>query len=146
MLSVKVIKGLPDLLPSPIRWRFIPNNLNWPEFQRRASEAANLVAEAQDRISVRNCHHGPGDMMQLSRAGVELLAKTKDELSKLGPIFELEVAPERQMSRTTGGLTVASRAIEHGWRSGPLSPAGPVLLLRRPLAWFSEWRPWGCRL
>jgi hypothetical protein len=48
----------------------------------------------------------------------ELLVKIKDELRKLGPLIDLEVAREPQGSRTEGGVTAESRTIEHGWRSG----------------------------
>ena len=48
----------------------------------------------------------------------ELLARIKTELTKLGPILDLEVVREQQGSGTEGGLTVGSRTIEHGGRSG----------------------------
>jgi hypothetical protein len=48
----------------------------------------------------------------------ELLVKIKDELRKLGPLIDLEAIREPQGSRTESGLTVESRTIEHGWRSG----------------------------
>jgi hypothetical protein len=48
----------------------------------------------------------------------ELLERIKGELTKLGPILDLEVACEPERSRTESGLTVGSRTIEHGWRSG----------------------------
>ena len=47
----------------------------------------------------------------------ELLVKIKDELRKLGPLIDLEAIREPQGSRTEGGLTAGSRAIERGWRS-----------------------------
>ncbi|HWX30378.1 MAG TPA: hypothetical protein VNZ53_23430 [Steroidobacteraceae bacterium] len=46
-----------------------------------------------------------------------LLVKIKAELTKLGPILDLEIVREPQ-GWTEGGVTVASRTIEHGWRSG----------------------------
>jgi class 3 adenylate cyclase len=46
----------------------------------------------------------------------ELLASIKAEWTKLGPLIGLEVVP--QGSRTEGGMTMGSRAIEHGSRSG----------------------------
>jgi hypothetical protein len=46
-----------------------------------------------------------------------LLAKIKAELTKLGPILDLEIVREPQ-GWTEGGVTVANRAIEHGSRSG----------------------------
>jgi NAD(P)-dependent dehydrogenase (short-subunit alcohol dehydrogenase family) len=45
------------------------------------------------------------------------LAKIKAELTKLGPILDLEIVREPQ-GWTEGRVTVASRTIEHGWRSG----------------------------
>ena len=48
----------------------------------------------------------------------ELLERIKGELSKLGPILELEIVREPDGSRTEGGLTVGSRTIEYDRRSG----------------------------
>jgi hypothetical protein len=48
----------------------------------------------------------------------ELLERSKAELTKLGPILDLEVVSEPEGSRTEGGLTLANESIEHGWRSG----------------------------
>ena len=49
----------------------------------------------------------------------ELLARIKTELTKLGPILDLEVMCEPEGSRTEGGLIAGSRTIDHGRRSGP---------------------------
>jgi hypothetical protein len=48
--------------------------------------------------------HGPADTATLD----ELLERIKGELSKLGPILDVEVVPEPQASRTQGELTVGS--------------------------------------
>jgi hypothetical protein len=66
-----------------------------------------------------------------------LLAKIKAELTKLGPILDLEIVREPQ-GWTEGGVTVASRAIEHARVQGLelAVPFRPVLRLRRPLVRF----------
>jgi hypothetical protein len=46
----------------------------------------------------------------------ELLASIKEEWAKLGPMLDLDVVP--QGSTTENGLTVGTRAIEHGSISG----------------------------
>jgi hypothetical protein len=57
---------------------------------------------------------GPADGATLD----ELLERIKHQLTKLGPILELEVAREPQGSRTEGGLAVVSQIREHDRRSG----------------------------
>ena len=49
----------------------------------------------------------------------ELLERIKAQLTKLGPLIDLEVMCEPEGSRTEGGLIAGSRTIEHGRRSGP---------------------------
>jgi hypothetical protein len=48
----------------------------------------------------------------------ELLARIKTELTKLGPILDLEVVRDPQGSTTEGAVTAGSRTVEHSWRSG----------------------------
>ena len=48
----------------------------------------------------------------------ELLARIKTELTKLGPILDLEVVREPEGARTERRVTVGSQTIEHGRRSG----------------------------
>jgi hypothetical protein len=70
-----------------------------PSF-RQSSLAGDINAKVTDKASLDG-----------------LLAKIKAELTKLGPILDLEIVREPQ-GWTEGGVTVASRTIEHGWRSG----------------------------
>jgi hypothetical protein len=52
---------------------------------------------------------GPADGATLD----ELLERIKAQLTKLGPLIDLEVMCEPEGSRTEGGLIAGSRTIEH---------------------------------
>jgi hypothetical protein len=85
--------------------------------------------------------HAPADGATLD----ELLERIRRELTKLGPILDLEVARESEGSRTEGGLTLA---LKHRARlafsalsrlGGPFPRCAPAA--ERPLARSRTGRP-----
>jgi len=75
---------------------------------RASSIARDVAAYRHAKLSAvplaGEITHGPADGATLD----ELVERIKGELSKLGPILDLEVVREPEGSRTEGGLTQAN--------------------------------------
>jgi hypothetical protein len=83
-----------------------------------AQVAAKVAAFKHAKLSALRLVGDPTSKSIEGASLDELLERIKAELTKLGPILDIEVVREPEGPRTEGGLAAGSQTIEHARRSG----------------------------